>query len=433
MANGHKPNHVGSALVPNTLVCEVSRLFPGALTPGYAMHHRSSAAELNQRRLLDLFALIDAVCLHEKLYTLPCELTADVESLSFRQVLMSSGILETLDIEGTHSNVSDAIVNSLERAVAGVDQQTDTTFAPRASFTPERFKSFLTIQDADQSRDQDRRRGWGNDRISSSVDVYQLSGGRSGDALKASSFVELAQSLVWSMHYMGSGAYEDCTSILRDMYYICTSEALNLPYWPQLDRIEFSRRFPTFLSKSIRTELYGILAKGLQESVEQVEEEFECGATFVPPFAALALSRSDDAQALCRNVLAVRDEYASLRRQLGELEAERLEANSLKERRRIISRHKHLLAEAAKAFERPRVITLESVIRYLPQVTKAAASPADPTKYGDKLLLQPIEWLTTWLRRRPVSKLLQLGDRVHDLESYEGLVAKVFGRGILGT
>jgi hypothetical protein len=54
-------------------------------------------------------------------------------------------------------------------------------------------------------------------------------------------------------------------------------------------------------------------------------------------------------------------------------------------------------------------------------------APADPTHYSAALLLQPIEWLVSWWRRRPLSKLLRLADQVQNLQEYGQLVSKIFG------
>src|SRR6185503_6165221 len=193
------------------------------------------------------------------------------------------------------------------------------------------------------------------------------------------------------------------------------------------DRIEFSKKFPTFITGNTRTALYTLLAEGLRTTVSAIEKEFYCGTTFIPPFAAIAMSRSSNANDLLKNILAVRHDFSKLRQQLGSLEQQRLEADSIKERRKIMREHKRLLDEAAKAFDRPRIISLEALIRCIPELIKPAVSPADPTKYSSTLVLQPIEWLVNWWKLRPLSKLLNLADEVQDIRNYEQLTTRVFG------
>src|SRR6185503_7671921 len=281
-------SHIGGALVPNTLVCEVSRLFSRQDD-----ERRLLGRRLKSRRLADLFSLIDAACLYETLYTLPCTLTSDVSGLLLRQELIDHAILRTLDTSDTHSKIAKLIVDNLRNFSQPTGSEFDESgesFAPPTPFEPvakRRFERFLVLESQDPtSREQMNDWEMQADTIEGAFDAYQLSGGSSSNALYASSYGELAQSLVWSMNYQWSGAYEDCTSILRDMYYICTSEVFSLPYWPQLDRIEFSKKFPTFITGNTRTALYTLLAEGLRTTVSAIEKEFYCGTTFIPPFAA---------------------------------------------------------------------------------------------------------------------------------------------------
>ena len=91
-------------------------------------------------------------------------------------------------------------------------------------------------------------------------------------ALRQDSPEDCASSLVGWIEYRYCGAYEDCTSILRVMYYVLVAERSELPHWPQSTRRRFTSKFPNSLD-CLPLQLY-------------------CGFTFAPsglPFIVLRL------------------------------------------------------------------------------------------------------------------------------------------------
>jgi hypothetical protein len=65
--------------------------------------------------------------------------------------------------------------------------------------------------------------------------------------------------------------------------------------------------------------------------------------------------------------------------------------------------------------------------RYVPELVKPIAAPADPTSYSADLLLKPVGWLIEWWRRRPVAAYFDLGGKIERIKEYETLIRKVFG------
>src|ERR1700730_6217503 len=92
---------LGSALVSNTMVCEVSRL----LTSGErsSSPDRENAARTDQLRLFDLFSLIGATVIVERLYTFPLRLPLVEEFLPLPKTLIETGILVQLDTSPDHN------------------------------------------------------------------------------------------------------------------------------------------------------------------------------------------------------------------------------------------------------------------------------------------------------------------------------------------
>src|SRR5581483_10306449 len=80
-------------LIGHTTICEASRLVSN-LPSKLPLYGRKRPLSLH--RLLELCALIEAVVLHDTLFTLPGTLPEDVEGLELRKQLLASGILREL-------------------------------------------------------------------------------------------------------------------------------------------------------------------------------------------------------------------------------------------------------------------------------------------------------------------------------------------------
>jgi hypothetical protein len=256
---------------------------------------------------------------------------------------------------------------------------------------------------------------------------YFGQGGGSAQPLDADSFEEFGKELIGWIHYHYSGAYEHCTSIVRDMYYIFASEHFELPYWPEALRMDFTRRFPNYFDKALHVQLYKRLADTFKTTVTDLYDDHTAELVFIPPFAAIVLERSESVEELPIRILELRQEYSKLRQSFDDLEDERRAARSIDERLRFRRRQRTLLNEAASAFERPSSLSLESVIRYVPNLVSPVAKPFDPTKYSADLILLPAKALLSWWTRRPISKPFDLADKLREIKRYETLCTKLFG------
>lgn len=101
----------GAALISNTMVCEVSRLFEVSDVPRSNPYERMS----DKLRIADLFSLIEALVLHEKLFTLPASLSSDAPDLRLRSRLVSAGVLEPLDTATSHPELAKLVLNGIAR------------------------------------------------------------------------------------------------------------------------------------------------------------------------------------------------------------------------------------------------------------------------------------------------------------------------------
>jgi hypothetical protein len=104
-----------------------------------------------------------------------------------------------------------------------------------------------------------------------------------------------------------------------------------------------------------------------------------------------------------------------------------LGATSLAQRSALQQKRSELLAQVSKGFERAGSVRFQNIIRYIPELIRPALNPVDPTKYSASLVLQPVEWILNWWRKRPVAMFLDVSSHVAKMHDYKDLVAKVFG------
>jgi hypothetical protein len=228
------------------------------------------------------------------------------------------------------------------------------------------------------------------------------------------------------MDYAHSGAYEYCTSILRDMYYIYAAEYKRVPYWPQTTRIEFAKNFPNYLERGVRSKLYHRLATELGTAVRNIEEVFGEKIMFIPPFSAIVLDRCKSVSEVPEAILEIRKDFMWLREDMKNLENEMQEAKSFRKMQKVANKQKKLSEAIAGQFGRSNYINIEKGIKFIPELMKPALSPMDPTKYSAMLLLQPIEWIMEAVRNRPVAYFFELKAKVDSISGYSGLVRKLF-------
>lgn len=401
-----KPATPNSALISNTMLCEVSRLLES--------HDDRLIWEWDHKaayRVTDLLSLIEAVSLHGTLYTLPARLDSETANLRLRNELISRGIVKVLDTSEAHEPLAQSILDTLSKTKTAVSVDDEDRTIDFQGKLQDEVASFLMLDKASNP----------SMRLDDPIEFTDYG------APEMDSLEDLGRLLIAGLEYGVSGAYENSTSILRDMYYVLAAEEFELSYWPQWTRQKFSSQFPNYLSKTQLMELYSKLADAFKTTVNEVFDDHKGELAFVPPFASLVLSRASKREEITDRILEVRDEYAGLRDKLSDLDEERSAATSIGARIEVRNRQKFLLEQLSSAFDRPGRVNLEAIIRYMPHVIKAGAKPADPTSYSAELLLLPVRQLITWWRRRPISKFFVLADKVKRTEHYTNLIQRLFG------
>lgn len=425
-----------SALASNTMICEVARLFDEQPSTEEPMSRRKHSTD--SMRVADLLSLIEAVCLHETLYVLPSRVASDPDSLGLRNLLLNRGILKLANTEQVHAQISNSLLTTLSSikdpvTVAGSAESIGKPIDFERRIKPE-LATFLRLsqpKELPSSTDDDERSLYSKyresiPRIDDARDFFSA-GGNSQSSLYAESLEDCGKSLIGWIEYHSSGAYEHCTSILRDMYYVLAAEAFELPYWPQTTRREFTSRFPNYLNKKMLLQIYSKLASEFKCTVTDIYDDHKAEFAYIPPFASLVLNRATHRGDIPKQILRARAEFTDLRTKLSELESERRQARSIRARLKIKKTQRNLLTEISSAFEAPGLISLEGILRYTPSIAKPIAKPSDISSYSPDLLLMPGRQMLRWWKRRPIAKLFQLADKLKNTEDYPKLIAKHFG------
>jgi hypothetical protein len=402
----------GSALITNTMIGEAGRFLTRDFSrediqdpPDYDRY--TSWARNYASPLMDLCSLIDAIVLHEQLYTLPCQMNPETGDLELRRSLVEAGIVRELDTSARGQAIADLILHGLAQ-IKNVEAISEGYVDFDGSVKEQIAKILHGPEDMDDDQDPSQ----------------------STNDLGLHSFEDAGRRVIANIEYESSGTYEEGKSLLRDMYYVYAAEAFRLPYWPQMGRIEFAKHFPNRFEKDTRTALYQKMASALKATVAEVAADFEESIAYIPPFASVVLERSRKPADIIVRMIELRAETRVLRKRLSQLENERVAASSLAERGALMQKRSELLAEMSKAFVRKDSVRFQNIIRYIPDLVRPALNPTDPTKYSANLLLQPVEWILSWWRKRPVAMFLDVSGRVAKMHDYKDLVTKVFGPAI---
>lgn len=423
---------IGTAVISNTHIREVSKL----INPEDSKNNRSTfygrADSLwNQdQRFCDLFTFLESLVLNDKLYTLPA--TFEVSKNDLWDTLLNEKIVEILDTTEFSSNIGRSIISRINQ-IDGFTRLAGSADDIGKPIDKEHIISELKLFYSNKKHGDGNKDQLGFERSYSFTGSYTFTDshnfdiiGGTSEILFSDTFPDMAKQLVGWLDYAGSGAYEACTSFLRDMYYIFAAEALEIPYYPQFTRAEFAEKFPNYYDLNFKTKLYSNIAKALSETITNVYDDFQEKVAFVPPFASIILSRSKDRSDIIKVALELRYEFEDTREGFNKLEIERRESKNLKERARISQRQRQLLEDASKSFDKLSKLNLQSTIKYIPELIKPALNPTDPTKYSSNLLLQPIELVIEWWRKRPIHKMYSIKDKIFEINDYQNLISKFF-------
>jgi hypothetical protein len=230
------------------------------------------------------------------------------------------------------------------------------------------------------------------------------------------------------------GGYASCgdCSVKERMYrgngYLLVAAAHGLDYFPDFDRVPFVAGTLQKTYRSLPRRLYDEVSESLDEPLnggELVAEWAAMSTIPIPPISALVLSRASSLGDVPEQLLRVRDEFRRYRRYFGDFKAELSNADTVRERRKLLARYQALLAEASGPGR--ETVSLTEMLNLTEKAVKAAAGPALPTSYGALLVTQPVDWIRRWWQRRPLAILFRLDSKLPRLSEYRHLVGKLWG------
>lgn len=224
----------------------------------------------------------------------------------------------------------------------------------------------------------------------------------------------------------------------RSNAYLLTAAAHGLDYFPDYDRAPL-------VAASIRA-IYTSLPRQLYENVAAALSELQGGDVFepnvstkrllvrdwtlettlpIPPVAAIVLGRCKSRDQIPDKVLEVRNEFEMYRRHFRQFRSELQDAATVKERKRLLTRYKALLAETSGP--RPELISISEALNFAEKAVQVGVAPTSPTSYSALLLTQPVEWLQRWWRRRPLAVLFRLDSKLPRFDEYSAILERLWG------
>ncbi len=426
-----------SILLDQTTICEASRLLVGAptgqawLSNLIAIAGGSTSVDLqiasadfqvtNAERLVNLALLLDAVVLYEHVLVVRGELPADAANLPLRRALMDQGVVEELNPKAfafTLAREIGGLVRGCSPRVAAVEDrsqvaaQIESWLRDRGDAPPD-----LTIDEA--SFDERLRKA-----LSICEEASPIHWWMRGAAAKQDALHEIGAHILDQASKQASGSVASVASHLRTLIYWRMSDHLRVPVCVSPRRLPVLAALRAQVHRSTQHEVYGAVAKAFDTDVSAVTADDAEIPLALPPSLALFLGELQATRDAASAVSALRARFAPLRRRLADIQARR--ANGALGTR-LEAKRELAAALAAAAGDAPQQTTLRDVIDLVPEVTKMAAAPLDPTKYSAALVLKPAEWIRRWWSRRPIQAVLDVRRDVAETEPLTQLLGEATG------
>ncbi|MEU1465511.1 hypothetical protein ABZ467_33560 [Streptomyces sp. NPDC005727] len=218
----------------------------------------------------------------------------------------------------------------------------------------------------------------------------------------------------------------------RAVGYLLVATAQGLDYFPDADRSPFVGSVLSRLYTSLPRAVYERVAKAWNTEGDEeagVIPEWDMQVQVpIPPVAARVLDGCRSLSDLGPQLLELRNEFVGYRRHFREFKSELQNAPTFRQRKEARQKYQQRLEQACGPDK--EVISVQEVLNFGEQLTKAAAAPMAPTSYSAALLTQPIEWIRRWWSRRPLTVLFRMDGKVPNLSTYGELIGKLWGHDV---
>lgn len=214
----------------------------------------------------------------------------------------------------------------------------------------------------------------------------------------------------------------------RSNGYLILASAHGLDYFPDFERAPFVAGILRQLYRSLPMKVYERVAEALKEPIagNELVDEWRLDTTLpIPPISALVLSRAAGLADIPDSLLQVRKEFAPYRREFARFKRTLLNAETIRERRRVVSEYQRRLDMASG--KGPELISVAEVLNFSEQAISAASKPLLSTSYHASLLMIPLELLHRWWMRRPLALMFRLDGKLPKISEYRLLIRKHWG------
>jgi hypothetical protein len=215
--------------------------------------------------------------------------------------------------------------------------------------------------------------------------------------------------------------------ILRGNAYVIISSIERMDYFPDAYRSPYVQAFLGTLYRSLPVTLYERVASALEDAIS-ISDKHEWPLSVdlpIPPVGALVLDKAKCPGEIPGALLEVRKDFAQYRRHFSDFKEALRTAESFKDRRKLVNSYRRLLSMAAG--KESESVTATEVLEMGGAAVKAALAPASPVSYSDILMSLPFDKLKTWWKKRPLSIVYRLDDKLPRIDEYNELIRKHWG------
>ena len=392
-------------LLSQTTVSHAARLLVKQDDNDWGLNHStwfSGPIRLGFLRLLELCSLIEAIVLHDTLFTLPASLPDDVPHLELRKHLIKEGILK-------------------EYPLSLVRQQ-----------PPSELEAF-TIEWRSMFKNYNYEHAWDDSdsmQFVSTVECAKQRFGNDDRELIHNILEQMLTSIQTAPSALKGFVGHDNRSAFRTIFYWQVADQARLPWYPNVLRLSALLMIKRHLRSSLADQVYRIVADAFRGSIEEVSQFDLPNDTMIPALSYYVLSSCNGREEVTERILDVRREFTDFRRNFRHIEDRKRQAKTLKELNSVNQDRRGLLEAVASRYRGSDQTMFDTLLGYAPDIIKPLVKPYSPessAKLATALAKKPAKWIRSWWCRRPASRLFSLSSKLQELDVYRPIASKLFG------
>lgn len=366
--------------------------------------------KLDEGYVIDLFSLIEAAVLHNRLVTLYAMIPPPFDDLSLRATLLEAKVIDNLDLVGSYGG-TDQCVRHLNPIFENVSLKLFPDVIAEAYASGE-FHGLEDLWDptalfSKESKVETLAKNWYIQQASPFFRGYDYRGKL--EALLA--------------RYRGF-----FTFLLRtSLYWVVCAETFASQSIHSL-RLPIAAKMLDSLETSVSRKAYAVLSRAIKADINALKDWSSPIRLYIPPIVAVLLDRCSSTSDIPDELLKLRKEFSGYRRKFTEYEQKIKNANnlSLEETVKVKVELNKAMRLAIKSEFKD---TSTSILREIPKFFDITLGP-DLIPSGSTNILYVLtkgtQRVNDWWTKRRVVYLLDMKKKMYKIRNYDKLFEKVF-------